>query len=55
MQLIYVWIEKFRNIEKCGFKLFNNFFIDVEEFDKIECRDKMLPVVKIKITKKMKR
>lgn len=31
MKLIYVWIEKFRNIEKCGFQLSKAFNIIIED------------------------
>lgn len=56
MELIYVWIERYRNIEKCGFHLSRDFTVDVTNGDE-ENKDndnEDIHIKKINIKRNMK-
>jgi Predicted ATP-binding protein involved in virulence len=41
MEIIYIWIERYRNIEKCGFHLSNDFTVEVKNIDEENCIKKI--------------
>ncbi|NNU78150.1 AAA family ATPase [Clostridium estertheticum] len=55
IELIYVWIEKFRNIEQCGFSLSKDFSVIVNH-DSIETKNNVdISIKTISIKEKIKR
>ncbi|MBY6838218.1 AAA family ATPase [Clostridium botulinum] len=54
MELIYAWIEKYRNIEKCGFKLSNDFTVEVENIHGENCDSVYNCIKKINIKRNTK-
>ncbi|KEJ01942.1 AAA family ATPase [Clostridium botulinum] len=54
MELIYVWIEKYRNIEQCGFHLSRDFTVEVKNEDKEDKENKDIIIKSINIKKHIK-
>nr|WP_286675190.1 AAA family ATPase [Clostridium sp. CMCC3677] len=55
VELIYVWIEKYRNIEKRGFKLSNDFTVELENIEEENCESVYNCIKKINIKRNTKK
>lgn len=54
MELIYIWIERYRNIEKCGFHLSKDFTVEVMNVDEENRDNEDMHIKRINIKRNVK-